>query len=259
MKIKIQLFLISLFVITACKKKSTNIYSQALNNSSKSNTEFSDKKNQKDIFIGKEFFSGDELNDVTTVKTDKTSVDSIHYSIYKDNTSDNYIFSLEKFLKNEDVEKFKIIDTVNLKSAEIELKEENVAKNRILSLKLDNRLIKNWSYNIKVNEKSSLKMLGSYSGRFLRMKEESGDPRGWGMIYIDVKKDASTFKLESYIEQVSKNLVILNQKKSEITLSLKGKKDSTFIIYKKGNQYFLKSTFINKTVGGNEIYNLVRK
>lgn len=95
---------------------------------------------------------------------------------------------------------------------------------------------------------------GNYTCKFLRMKEESGDPRGWGMIYINVEKDNSTFKLESYIEQVSKKLDILTQNKSEITLLLKGKKDSTFIIFKKGNKYFLKSNFIDDTVGENENY-----
>ncbi|WP_312077190.1 hypothetical protein [Chryseobacterium sp.] len=95
---------------------------------------------------------------------------------------------------------------------------------------------------------------GNYTCKFLRMKEESGDPRGWGVIYVDVKKDNSNFKLESYIEQVSRNLVIVTQNKSEIILSLKGKKDSTFIIFKKGNEYFLKSNFIDDTVGENENY-----
>lgn len=69
------------------------------------------------------------------------------------------------------------------------------------------------------------------------------------MIYIDLKRESATFKLESYIGQISKDLVILNQNRSEIILSLKNQRDSTFIIHKKENQYFLKSNYIDKTVG----------
>lgn len=100
---------------------------------------------------------------------------------------------------------------------------------------------------------------GLYTCNFLRMKEESGDPRGWGMIYIDLKRESATFKLESYIGQISKDLVILNQNRSEIILSLKNQKDSTFIIHKKENQYFLKSNYIDKTVSEKETYLLIKK
>lgn len=122
---------------------------------------------------------------------------------------------------------------------------------------LDDSLIDRGKTHI-INKKNA-DWYGNYSCNFLRMKEESGDPRGWGMIYIDVNKNSATFKLESYIEQISKELVVLNSNDSEIIFSLKTKKDSTFIVTKKGNQYFLKSNFIDKTIGERESYILVKK
>ena len=69
----------------------------------------------------------------------------------------------------------------------------------------------------------SFSWLGNYSCNFLRMKEESGDPRGWGMIRLKIKKD------------------------------------STFVITKNNNKYFLKSNFINETVGETETYELKKE
>ncbi len=101
--------------------------------------------------------------------------------------------------------------------------------------------------------------LGNYSCNFLRMKEESGDPRGWGMIRLKIKKDSMKFGLDTYIENFEKDLVILKQTENEIILSLKNKKDSTFVITKNNNKYFLKSNFINETVGETETYELKKE
>lgn len=101
--------------------------------------------------------------------------------------------------------------------------------------------------------------LGDYSCNFLRMKEESGDPRGWGMIRIKIKKDSVKFGLDTYIENFEKDLTVLNQNENEIILSLKNKKDSTFIITKNNNKYLLKSNFINEIVDENETYELIKQ
>lgn len=131
------------------------------------------------------------------------------------------------------------------------------------------------SQEIMVNEKSdslnsktiieaktspkSFSWLGNYSCNFLRMKEESGDPRGWGMIRLKIKKDSMKFGLDTYIENFEKDLVILKQTENEIIFSLKNKKDSTFVITKNNNKYFLKSNFINETVGETETYELKKE
>lgn len=100
---------------------------------------------------------------------------------------------------------------------------------------------------------------GNYSCNFLRMKEESGDPRGWGMIRIKIKKDSAEFSLDTYIENFEKELTVLDQNENEIILSLKNKKDSTFVISKNKNKYLLKSNFINETVGETEVYELKKE
>lgn len=105
----------------------------------------------------------------------------------------------------------------------------------------------------------SFSWLGNYSCNFLRMKEESGDPRGWGMIRLKIKKDSMKFGLDTYIENFEKDVVILKQTENEIILSLKNKKDSTFVITKNNNKYFLKSNFINETVGETETYELKKE
>ena len=101
----------------------------------------------KEIYIGKEFFSGDELINYEWVKSQSVKeIDSLSYSVYKSISANNYIFSLDKFLKNEDVEKFKIIDTVNLKSKNIEVKVDNFSDYKTLNLLLDKKLIKKWKF-----------------------------------------------------------------------------------------------------------------
>lgn len=100
---------------------------------------------------------------------------------------------------------------------------------------------------------------GNYSCNFLRLKEESGDPRAWGMMRIKINKDSTNFSLDTYVENLERDLMILNENENEIILSLKNKKDSTFVITKKNEKYLLKSNFIDKTVGETEVYQLVKQ
>ncbi len=103
----------------------------------------------KEIYIGKEFFSGDELINYEWVKSQSVKeIDSLSYSVYKSISANNYIFSLDKFLKNEDVEKFKIIDIVNLKSKNIEVNVEDFSDYKTLNLLLDKKLVKKWKFKI---------------------------------------------------------------------------------------------------------------
>ena len=87
----------------------------------------------KEIYIGKVFFSGDELNYYSMLETNSfKQIDSMSYSIYENNKKDIHVLSLEKFLKNEDVEKWKIIDTINIKnynSKDFIIKENIIEEN----------------------------------------------------------------------------------------------------------------------------------
>ena len=69
-----------------------------------------------EIFIGEEFYAGDELSDYEFIKNSSHfKSDSLCYSVYKPLHYHYFVFSLEKFLSNEDVEKFRILDTLHLK------------------------------------------------------------------------------------------------------------------------------------------------
>ena len=211
---------------------------------------------QKDIFIGKEFFAGDELTTVETVRTMKTGIDSISFSIYKERKNNIYIFSLERFLKNDDVEKYRIIDTIKLKSADVKVNIEHVGSNEILYLKSNNNLIKKWTFNKHQDPARSPHFTGSYTGQFLRMKGESGDPRGWATIRLKIDKAVANFQLDNYVENVNKDLIIVKTLPSEIILTDKEDRSLTFIITKNHNKYILKSSFIDQLVGTSETYEL---
>lgn len=253
----IYIFLV-LLIFTGCKDEKS-LSKQIKVSSPKDDKLLSKPLIQKDIYINKEFFAGDELNDVEIITTEKTGIDSLTYSIYKIINTDHYIFALEKFLKNDDVEMYRITDTLNLKSSELIIDLVNEKKAKILYLKSNQTVLKKWVFNQQnVSEKADL-WEGNFSSNFLRMKEESGDPRSKGIINIQIQKNSANFQLDSYVENIKKELVIVSEKDNEIVLSEKNNKNSTFVMTKDNKKYFLKSNFINKTVGENNTYELVKR
>lgn len=107
---------------------------------------------QKDIYINKVFHSGDELNDIEFVKTGKTKVDSLSYSIYKVIYSGKYIFALERLLKHEDVEQYRVMDTVHLNSPDVQLLYKFPKDHIVLELLHNGQILKNWSFKHEHNE-----------------------------------------------------------------------------------------------------------
>jgi|GEM_PF-5628335 len=248
----------SLLLIIALSCKQNKSYRKPIEASPTTLPAAAEILDQKDIFIGKEFFAGDELNSVETVRTKKTGIDSISFSIYKQEKNNIYIFSLERFLKNDDVEKYTIIDTINLKSADVQVNNENVGSNEILYLKSNKKLIKKWTFNKHKFPAGSPQFTGSYTGQFLRMKGESGDARGWATIRVKINKALANFQLDSYVENVNKDLITVKTLTSEIILADKENRSLTFIITKNHNKYILKSNFIDQLVGTRETYELKR-
>lgn len=153
--------------------------------------------------------------------------------------------------------KFYIVFLLSILSLAACKEERPVSKEIVVSKESDSLKVKP---NVEVTTPSkATSWLGSYSCNFLRMKDESADPRAWGMIRINIKKDSAKFGLDTYIENFERELRIVNQTENEIILSLKNQKDSTFVISKKGKKYLLKSNFINETVGENETYELIKE
>ena len=131
---KLIIFFLSLFLLHNCSFQKEEKQSLDKENSSKD-----------EIFIGKEFYAGDELSDYEFIKNSSYfKSDSLCYSVYKPLNYHYFVFSLEKFLSNEDVEKFRILDTLHLKS----IAHINFIHNELgASLFLDDRKIKEWNLN----------------------------------------------------------------------------------------------------------------
>lgn len=152
--------------------------------------------------------------------------------------------------------KFYIVFVLSILSLAACKEEKPVSKEIVVSKESDSLKVKP-TVEVKTLQKAT-SWLGNYSCNFLRMKDESADPRAWGMIRINIKKDSAKLGLDTYIENFERELKIINETENQIILSLKNQKDSTFIISKKDKRYFLKSNFINETVGENETYELIK-
>ncbi|PTD16085.1 hypothetical protein [Flavobacterium columnare] len=154
MKIKTNICIAFILIfLTSCKKQVEN---NKIVNSKKSesiNVIDTIKKvvEQRDIFINKEYFEQEELLDIKILNFEKTSIDSIYYCLYKINNSESYIFSLDKFLKNEELAKYKIIDTVHTNSQNININVENSIGYKTLKLILNKKVIKSWEFKTNHN------------------------------------------------------------------------------------------------------------
>ncbi|CAH0336081.1 hypothetical protein FVB9288_01754 [Flavobacterium sp. CECT 9288] len=137
-----------LLVFLSCKKADNITKTNNLNNKIKPIDSVYEEKQQKDIFINNEFNAMTELVDVKALDFKETSIDSIWYGLYNIQNTDEYIFSVNKFLDNQDVERYKTIDTINLKSRNIVVKVEIFNEFKTLNLFLNKKLIKKWKFKI---------------------------------------------------------------------------------------------------------------
>ncbi|WP_376776981.1 hypothetical protein [Flavobacterium covae] len=138
------LFILSVF--SSCKKIDNIDKVNNEKNTVKSFDSVYKIKAQNDIYINNEFNGMTELVDVIAIEFKETSIDSIWYGFYNIRDTEAYIFSVNKFLENPDVEQYRTIDTVNLKSKNIEVKVENFSDYKTLNLLLDTKLIKKWKF-----------------------------------------------------------------------------------------------------------------
>ncbi|WP_136667871.1 hypothetical protein [Flavobacterium sp. H122] len=163
MKIKSQIYI--LFILTfliSCKKQ--NESNNIVDNKNKTSLPDTVKKAtiQRDVFINKEYFEQEELLDTKILNFKETSIDSIFYCLYKINNTESYIFSLDKFLKNDELAKYKIIDTVNLKSDKIKVNIEDFSDYKTLNLFLDNKAVKKWKFKTYPKTTKKLAILNSW-------------------------------------------------------------------------------------------------
>ena len=138
------LILYSFLLLSTCQQQQVQ-YDNSVATTTVTETVGNENSSKDEIFIGKEFYAGDELSDYEFIKNSSHfKSDSLCYSVYKPLHYHYFVFSLEKFLSNEDVEKFRILDTLHLKS----IAHINFIHNELgASLFLDDKKIKEWIFN----------------------------------------------------------------------------------------------------------------
>lgn len=143
------IYLLLVFLtFSSCGKSSQKTITDSEKSSVATNEKKEQALGQNDIYINREFNEMTELVDVKTLKFEKTPIDSIWYGLYNITNSENYIFAVHKFLQNPDVAKYRIMDTVNLKSKNIDVKIEEFSNHKILNLLLDKKLVKKWTFRL---------------------------------------------------------------------------------------------------------------
>lgn len=100
----------------------------------------------EEIYIGKKYYDGDELNYYEWIKSDQifSKSDSALLTIYKKIGSNQYILSLEKLIDNYDVKHYEIEDTLNIKSINLALIKTEINGN-VITLLYNNLAIKEWN------------------------------------------------------------------------------------------------------------------
>ncbi|OAB78230.1 hypothetical protein [Cochleicola gelatinilyticus] len=208
---KIIILCLAIICSVSCK------YKNAGNSSDNTEVASEEQLSQSDIYIDREFYASDELNDVKVIASKETKIDSIKYSIYTD-AAGGYIFSLEKFLKNDDVALYRIVDTIHLSSIAIDVVIQEKSNARVLQILENGVPLKAWNFSKKNTSEIAQKWIGTYKGKFLRMKSESADPRAWGTINLNITKDAATLRIDSYLENKEQSLLLTKQNKDQLIL-----------------------------------------
>ncbi|WP_395077650.1 hypothetical protein [Flavobacterium sp.] len=143
----------------------------------------------------------------------------------------------------------------NGQSSQLDMKISSINKPEFMTVQSIINIVQK-KLSTTSSEKNTQQWIGKYSCNFLRMKDESADPRAYAMIYIDIENYLATFKLESYLEDLNKELVVLSSNSTEIVLAEKDNKNSKFAITKNSNKFELKSDLLNKTIGEISTYEL---
>lgn len=168
------------------------------------------------------------------------------------------MFSIEKLVSNKDKEKYKIIDLFKFTNYESENHKVEVSdtQNGYSVLFIDkDEILKKWVFELN-NRNIKKNWEGKYNCTFLRIKEESGDPRAYATIAIHIENNKATFRLDSYNELLSKDFLILNSSLTKINLFEKDNKASKFSITKNNNEFILSSDLLDKITGEIKIYKL---
>ena len=96
---------------------------------------------------------------------------------------------------------------------------------------------------------------GKYEGTFLRLKEESADPRAYGKIYFEINGKKATLNIDSYVEIVEKNLTVIAESPTALKLKT-ASTNKSLTITKKAGKIYLEGNLMESIVGSKENYEI---
>ncbi len=237
-------FLLILTVLSiSCKKEDKRLkgseYSLLINKIKKDTI--------NEIYKGKVFYSGDELNDYTFITSSNIkNFDSLTYSIYKKNNTKDYVFSIEKLIDNQEQEKFKSLEVFDLRhydTKNFKITSEVVNKSNKVLLLNKNTIIKEWNFPIKEN--ISKDFHGKYNFCFSNNRSDSIKSETCYEITIKSNKvyvDGNTSLCKGEYN-------IMKSKNNEIELK---NNDCVFKIKRSKNNYLI-------NINNSSIWNLLKK
>lgn len=184
--------------------------------------------------------------------------DSLFYSIYKDSKRNDFVFSFEKLISNEDQEKYEIIDIFRFVdySNETKVLQDHENNNYTVSLVNRGNTLKKWTFqDSRVLKTVNSSWQGTYEGSFLRLKDEFADPRAWGQIELEIHDKKAVLRVDSFVEIVEKNLTVVAESATE--LKLKEESDhKTLTLTKKSSRFSLEGNLMESIVGSKENYEI---
>ncbi|MDR2236630.1 MAG: hypothetical protein LBE92_10940 [Chryseobacterium sp.] len=98
---------------------------------------------------------------------------------------------------------------------------------------------------------------GKYFGTFLRLKDESADPRAWGQINLDINGKKAVFKLDTYVEILEKDLEVQSETSKE--LQLKEPATGKQLTLTRTDRIILEGNLMESIVGEHEKYEIKKQ
>lgn len=281
MKKIFQIVILSLFFLS-CKENSN---SENSNNKISKDSLVVKNDSVQGILMLNEFYSKFYFDD--NIKIDNEKLNSylserIKFKIDSLRNEENFVLDYDPFIKAQDYNSESIKNTLKIISLNNEnefrvsfilfgnkneqrvnidylLEKDNNGKILINSILNDKYLNLTTSSSEKTltnsDSTSDLKLfnwIGNYNGTFLRLKDESSDPRGWANFNIKINKSHQNFHLFSYVEEKDSKLKLVSVNNHELIFRMD---DNSFIKIKKDekSEYNLESSYINSLTGKKNI------
>ncbi|AND64347.1 hypothetical protein AX766_07965 [Flavobacterium covae] len=281
MKKIFQIVILSLFFLS-CKENSN---SENSNNKIPKDSLVVENDSVQGILMLNEFYSKFYFDD--NIKIDNEKLNSylserIKFKIDSLRNEENFVLDYDPFIKAQDYNGESIKNTLKIISLNNEnefrvsfilfgnkneqrvnidylLEKDNNGKILINSILNDKYLNLTTSSSEKTltnsDSTSDLKLInwiGNYNGTFLRLKDESSDPRGWANFNIKINKKFQNFHLFSYVEEKDSKLKLISVNNHELIFRME---DNSFIKIKKDekSEYNLESSYIDSLTGKKNI------